>query len=124
MNFQSRVKEWVTQLYANKDIDSLERNHRFLEECLELAQACACTAEEAHKLVDYVFSRPIGDIASEVGGTMTTLASLCTAHKVDMILCAEQELIKNWNRINVIRAKNANKPKFSPLPGQYNEDHN
>ena len=39
--------------------------HRFLEEALELVQACGATASEAHQLVDYVYGRPVGEPAQE-----------------------------------------------------------
>ena len=75
--FQYRVKPWMDKCFGSTiSKDRIERNHRFLEEALELVQACECTAEEAHQLVDYVFSRPIGDKPQEVGGVMVTLAAL------------------------------------------------
>lgn len=50
--------------------DKAERNHRFLEEALELVQACGCTESEAAQLVAYVYGRPAGDPPQEVGGVM------------------------------------------------------
>jgi hypothetical protein len=44
--------------------DTRERNHRFLEESVELVQACGCTVSEAHQLVDYTYGRPVGDTGS------------------------------------------------------------
>jgi hypothetical protein len=48
--FQTRVDEWMRECFG-PDIprDREERNHRFLEESLELVQACGCTASEAHR---------------------------------------------------------------------------
>lgn len=97
--------------------DKNERVHRFFEEAVELAQACNCSAEDAHKLVDYVYKRPKGDVADEVGGTLTTLSALCSAHRVNVEETAIATLDKNWDRVDAIRAKHATKPKFGPLPG-------
>ena len=96
--------------------DKLERNHRFLEEALELVQACGCTASEAHQLVDYVFGRPKGEIGQEVGGVMVTLAALCLAQTVSMGYEGDVELARIWANVEKIRAKQASKPKNSPLP--------
>lgn len=117
--FQSRVQPWLLECFGAKiAVDRTERNHRFLEESLELVQSLGCTASEAHQLVDYVFGRPVGDPPQEVGGTMVTLAALCLANGLDMHDAGEVEL----SRISVpelvakIRAKQAAKPKHSPLP--------
>jgi len=90
--------------------------YRFLEEALELAQASGCSSEDAHRLIDYVFSRPIGRPELEVGSVMVTLAALCTAAGIDMNNAADRELERNWARIDAIRRKQANKPVGSPLP--------
>jgi NTP pyrophosphatase (non-canonical NTP hydrolase) len=90
--------------------------HRFLEEAIELAQASKCSREDAHALVDYVFSRPDGDKLQETGGVLVTLAALCSAQGIDMDNAGEEELRRNWSRIDKIRAKQAAKPKGTALP--------
>jgi len=115
--FQQRVKPWLLACFGEQIAgDREERNHRFLEEALELVQACGCTASEAHQLVDYTFGRPVGEKAQEVGGVMVTLAALCLAHDLDMHAEAETELARIWTMVEKIRAKQAAKPKHSPLP--------
>ncbi|WP_203234511.1 hypothetical protein [Sphingomonas solaris] len=115
--FQQRVQPWLMACFGEMIAgDREERNHRFLEEALELVQACGCTASEAHQLVDYVFGRPIGQPGQEVGGVMVTLAALCLAHNLDMHGEAETELARIWTKVAQIRAKQAAKPKYSPLP--------
>ena len=94
----------------------MERNHRFLEESLELVQALGCTQSEAHQLVDYVFSRPVGDASQECGGVMVTLAALATPNALDIVACAEKELYRVTQNVEKIRAKQAAKPRHSPLP--------
>jgi hypothetical protein len=96
--------------------DTVERYHRFIEESLELAQALGCSAQDAHMLVDYVFSRPVGQPHQEVGGVMVTLAALCLAADLDMHIAGENELWRVWGKIDVIREKQRNKPKGSPIP--------
>lgn len=115
--FQVRVDQWIQHCFGPEiGSDKTERNHRFIEEALELVQAGGCTVSEAHQIVDYVFGRPIGDLPQEVGGVMSTLAALCNAHGVDLVSAAETELSRVWLISDKIRAKQAAKPKHSPLP--------
>lgn len=116
-SFQSQVAPWLLACFGPEIAgDREERNHRFLEEALELVQACGCTASEAHQLVDYVFGRPIGEPRQEAGGVMVTLAALCLANALDMHEAGWTELQRIWTKVEQIRAKQAAKPKHSPLP--------
>lgn len=113
MTFQKRVQDWLIACFGIEDsVNQKERAHRFLEEALELAQAGGCTADEAARMVDYVFSRPTGTISQETGGVMTTLAALCSVHDVDMAQCGEDELISISKRIDAIRQKRLTKPNI------------
>ncbi|WP_208455902.1 hypothetical protein [Burkholderia gladioli] len=117
--FQARVQLWMMECFGPTiAADRVERNHRFLEEALELVQSLGCAASEAHQLVDYIFGRPIGEPAQEVGGVMVTLAALCLASSLDMHHAGETELARISEPATVlkIRAKQAAKPKHSPLP--------
>ncbi|KGC67575.1 hypothetical protein DP57_2337 [Burkholderia pseudomallei] len=118
--FQQRVQPWMLACFgAEISANKLERNHRFFEEAGELVQACGMTREEAHALVDYTWSRPVGEPTQEVGGVMVTMAALCLANGLDMHMAGETELtrINAPETIAKIRAKQAAKPKHSPLPG-------
>jgi len=118
MNFQNRVNPWLLCCFGEEIAnDQTERNHRFLEEALELVQATGCTASEAHQLVDYVYGRPVGETSQEVGGVMVTLAALCLAQHLDMHEAGETELQRIWTKVEQIRAKQAAKPQHGPLPG-------
>lgn len=122
--FQARILPWLLECFGEAIAsDSTERNHRFLEEALELVQACDCTPDEAHKLVDYVFGRRVGERAQEVGGVMVTLAALCLAQGLDMHQAGETELsrITQPVMVELIREKQKAKPAMSPLPGVYQE---
>ncbi|WP_254227843.1 hypothetical protein [Burkholderia gladioli] len=117
--FQARVQPWMMECFGPTiAADRVERNHRFLEEALETVQSLGCTASEAHQLVDYTFGRPVGEPAQEVGGVMVTLAALCLANTLDMHAAGETELarISAPAMVEKIRAKQAAKPKHSPLP--------
>ncbi len=116
-SYQTRVERWLEACFPpSVRSDRGERTHRFLEEALELAQANGCSREDAVALVDYVFSRPQGDPAQEVGGVLVTLASLCSAVAINMDEAGDKELECNWDRIEAIRAKQLSKPHGSPLP--------
>lgn len=124
MNYQERVNAWMLACFGH-DItdDKIERNYRFLEESLELFQACEGTKEDALKLVEYVFGRDKGTIVNEVGGVSVTLAALCTAQGVDTKELAEEELRNIWTKIEKIRKKHQakqirtnNDVNITPLP--------
>ncbi len=57
---------------------------RFAEEALELAQACGVNEEKTIQLVRVVYSRPMGSIQQEIGGSMVTLAVLCRTVGFDL----------------------------------------
>lgn len=128
-HFQDAVDAFMQACFgAAISADRPERSHRFVEESLELGQALGCTREAAHQLVDYVFSRPVGEPRQEVGGVMVTLAALCNANSVDegggrialdldIETCGEEELARCWTIIDRIREKRLTKPKLGPLPG-------
>jgi hypothetical protein len=124
VSFQQRVQPWLLECFGEMiDGDREERNHRFLEEALELVQSCGCTADEAHKLVDYVYGRAVGDPPQEVGGVLVTLAALCLANEMDMHKCGEVELsrITQPAMVEKIREKQKRKPSMSQPPGIYSD---
>lgn len=118
--FQARGVAWVREAFGSEPADCKEeRAHRFLEEALELVQAAGTTESEAQQLVEYVYGRSTGVVAQEVGGVMLTLAPFAAAHGVDMYAAGEAELarVNTPAIIAKCRAKNASKPRNSPLPG-------
>jgi hypothetical protein len=118
-SFQNRVALWMQECFGPEiSADRLERNDRFVEEALELVQACGYAKDRAHALVEYVFNRPVGHAPQEVGGVMVTLAALCLAHGYDMHAEGETELLRIGTPeiIAKIRAKQAAKPTGSALP--------
>jgi hypothetical protein len=117
--FQRDVYNWLTTCFGPQIAnDKIERNYRFLEEALELVQSLGCTKEDAYKLVDYVFERPLGEPQQEVGGVMITIAALCIVNNINMYDAGNIELNRVWEKIDKIKAKHDSKQiKSSPLPG-------
>lgn len=114
---QRHVDAWMQACFGSEIAADLgERNHRFLEEALEFVQAHGCTASEAHQLVDYVFGRPVGEPDQEAGGVLVTFAAHCNAAGIDAAKAYTAEITRVWTKIDAIRAKQAAKPKHSPLP--------
>ena len=121
--FQEGVAEWMGQcflpsLYSNMT----ERGDRLLEEVLELLQAHGYDKARVPTLVDYVFGRPVGDPAQEVGGVMVTLAGYCWVAGLDMHVAGDAELarINQPEVMAKIRAKQEAKNALhfdTPLPG-------
>ena len=124
-SYSQQIEEWAQKCFG-PNTDKKQRVFRFLEEANELAQSLGCSKEDAHELVEYTWNRPVGIPHQEVGGTMVTLAMLCNYHGMSL----EDGAVDELNRINKpeviekIRAKNATKPRFSPLPGVSNGDAN
>lgn len=121
---QTLVRRWCVRAFGQEVADNhRERNHRFLEEALELGQSLGCSQEDAHVLVDYVYGRPQGTPGQEVGGVMITLAALCGAHpnlSIDVEAKLELARINRPEILEKIRRKQAAKVKdipLSPLPG-------
>ena len=117
--FQERVMHWADCCFGlprTRWNGTRERCNRFIEEALELCQAFDMSREDAHKIVDYVYNRPMGVCSQEVGGVMVTLAVLCAAHGLDMAQCGETELVRVWLKIEQVRLKQATKKADSALP--------
>ena len=122
--FQAGVSEWMGQcflpsLYSNMT----ERGDRLLEEVLELLQAHGYGQGRIATLVDYVFGRPVGEPAQEVGGVMVTLAGYCWVADLDMHAAGDAELrrIKQPEVMDKIRRKQEAKNALhfdTPLPGE------
>ena len=123
MTLQDRVARWTVKCFGPRiATNKAQRNHRFLEEALELVQSLDCTKQDCLDLVEYVYSRPFGTPAQEVGGVMVTLLALCNANYMGAIDCAEMELARCWENIEKIRAKQASKVhNCGPLPGSITE---
>lgn len=120
--FQQEISQWLLICFTREIADDIDqRNHRFLEEALELVQSCGCSITDAHTLVNYVYGRPVGEKDNEVGGVMVTLAALCYANRLELHDASIKELkrICQDDVIINIQHKQKSKPALSPLPGTY-----
>ncbi len=121
--FQSRVADWVSHCFqADLYSDMTERGDRLLEEVLELLQAMGYDPARIATLVTYVYGRPAGEPAQEVGGVMVTLAAYCQVAGLDMHADGERELarILSPQVMSSIREKQRAKAALqfdTPLPG-------
>lgn len=112
--FQERAQDWLIRcLGAHAALDPAQRNQRFLEEALELVQARGCTESEALQLVRYVYGRPAGEVAQEIGGVMLSLAGLSATASHSMTECGERELARVCGKMDEVRAKDERKPTFA-----------
>lgn len=116
--FQQRVQPWMLETFGAEIAgDVTERGDRLLEEVLELLQSHGYDPGRVATLREYVFGRPVGEPAQEVGGVMVTLAAYCLATGLDMHAAGEAELSRIWTKVEVIRAKQASKNGLhTPLP--------
>jgi len=122
-SFQADVAAWMDQCFQpSLYSDMTERGDRLMEEVLELLQAHGYDSARVPTLVNYVFGRPVGEPAQEVGGVMVTLAAYCSVAGLSMQADGQAEL----DRINQpevmarIRAKQDAKNALhfgTPLPG-------
>lgn len=116
--FQWRVWSWMRSCFIRPDSTlPAQRSFRFLEEALELAQAVGTTREDAQRLVEYVYGRPVGQVRQEIGGVMVTLFALAESTGNSAAQAGEQELDRCIANTEKIRAKDLAKPERSPLPG-------
>lgn len=77
---QVRVAQWAQAAFGVAQATSLrQRGVRLLEEALEAFQAADGDREMAHRLVDYVFSCPVGSLAQELGGVGVCVLALAAA---------------------------------------------
>jgi len=84
-----------TEHMCNRGIRAL----RFAEEAIELAQACGVSEDKAAELVSVVYSRPMGSVQQEIGGSMVTLAVLChtvgfdleDSFKIEILRCLSKD---------------------------------
>ena len=117
--FSVRAKQWLIACFGfDIGLSKEERTLRFTEEALELGQAAGLTKERLLELVEYVYSRPVGELRQEVGGVATTLTAFCIAHELDLTTEAERELLRCWQNLKEIREKQKNKPIRANLPIQ------
>lgn len=112
---QAFVEQWVRATFGDKVMDDPEeRGARVVEEAIELLQVLAhdkkAAREKAHKLVDAVFDKPVGDLDNEIGGTIVCLLALCGNQGKRLDEMAEKEITRIRNLpVETFRAKHKTK---------------
>lgn len=89
------VYDWVMRTFGGDNAVRSERIDRFVEEALELAQACGMPAARVTTLLAHVYGKPVGTVAQEIGGVGMTLLALGRAHDID----PEQEEVRELLRV-------------------------
>lgn len=110
-NRQDTVVRWLRQIIGpNVLLDLEERGDRLLEEALEAAQASGTTREKAHRLVDYVFGRPVGELPQELGGVGLCLLGLAAAIGQSADVLEQREVDRVLSKpIDMFKARHAAK---------------
>jgi len=121
--FQLKVVEWFKICFGDppdpKASNPRQRAARFAEEAIELMQAAELSREEVIQLVDYVYSRPSGEILDESSGVLTTLAMLTETHGIPLDQCADHGIRMLYVKIEKVRAKHRSMEPSSVIPGEY-----
>lgn len=90
---QFEIAGWVTRNFGHAVFESHEeRGRRFAEEAIELNQALGVSKEDIIRLVNRVYSKPVGDVAQEIGGVGITLLGLCQSVGFNFEEVTEKEL--------------------------------
>lgn len=92
---QKEILEWAANTFGSLALDTRERSLRFIEEAIELAQACQITPEEIQSTVTRVYSRERGDPHKETGQAYMTLAALAEWLRIDL----NDALLREWRRV-------------------------
>ena len=123
---QQRVTAWVRTTFTGAEAENIpERALRTAEEVLELAQACNVDAATLHRLVDYVFSRPVGKPAQEIAGSMVCLYATASALGADADAEFETELARIQQPEVIERCRRRQHEKREALaakPEQYTDN--
>jgi NTP pyrophosphatase (non-canonical NTP hydrolase) len=85
-HIQEAVHEWYETLFRGTPEEHTKKTlaMRFLEEALELAQACDLEKEDVYRQLRYTFSRPKGTVEEEIAGVMMTLQHIGNMENIDI----------------------------------------
>ena len=93
---QAMIASWAEIAFGREEATGLpQRGLRLLEEAIEAFQACGGDEAIAHKLVAFVFARPVGTVGQELGGVAVTVLALAAAAG----LSADEEECREVHRV-------------------------
>ena len=77
---QAEIHAWCMAAFGDHDALFIpQRGLRLVEEAIETAQACGCDPVLLHRLIDHVYSKPVGELPQELGGLGVTMLALAAA---------------------------------------------
>lgn len=85
-----RALAWAVEIFGACAIDLRERALRFIEEAVELVHAIGLPRETLDKVIDRIYSKPLGNVPREIGQAALTLELL--AEVCDVSADGEAEL--------------------------------
>jgi hypothetical protein len=90
------VEQWVRTTFGDKMFESKEeRAARVLEEAVELYQVFGPgNRAKAHKIVDMVFDKKVGELHNELGGLIVTLLAVCGNEGLRLDEMANKEITR------------------------------
>lgn len=92
---QARVFDWGCRAFGNDQMRSpQQRALRLIEEAIELAQSVFADKDQLHRLVDYVYSRPVGQVEAELGGVGVCLLAMAECVRVNADETEEREVAR------------------------------
>lgn len=117
---QTRTEKWFVDTFGRDllaPVETTDRANRFFEEALEVYQSLGAPKEAALQLLDYVYAKPAGDAAEEVGDAVFTLSLLSSNIGLDFSAAWVGSLAKAYSQQARIAAKDKASDQGSPLPG-------
>lgn len=78
--WQQRVADWCRNAFGEEHASNIEqRGLRLVEEAIEAGQAAGCDPATLHKLIDYIYAKPAGELRQELGGVGLCVLAMASA---------------------------------------------
>lgn len=92
---QRQVFEWGRLAFGEDQMRSqAQRGLRLVEEAIEVAQAAECDPAALHRLIDYVYARPVGDVEAELGGVQVCVLAMAECVGASAEECEHVEIAR------------------------------
>jgi hypothetical protein len=109
---EARISNWLQSVLGTEVRTNLrERASRIVEEAIELAQVEGVDKEQVQRIVERVYSRPVGVASQEIAGIQVCVLAYTDAADIDLAKVTNDEItrIEDPALIEKIRAKHAAK---------------